>query len=48
MKGYDRWKTTTPEDEQDEQDAADARKAARDEAAIDRMIDAEFYGREDF
>lgn len=40
LRGYDIWKTTTPEDEADEAERRRARKEAGDEARIDAYEDA--------
>lgn len=39
FKGYDRWKQTTPEDEDEELERRERAKAAREEAAIDALED---------
>lgn len=39
LSGYDRWKQTTPEDEDEELERRERAKAAREEAAIDALED---------
>lgn len=45
LRGYDRWKTTTPEDEADEEEARRRREEAEAENKIDAYEDDRLYGR---